>query len=127
MDIEEHGAADRRMEQLIGRLLRGGVLTAAAIVALGGVVFLARHGGEPPALDRFHGEPAALRSVSGLLGGTVALQGRAIIGLGLWVLVLTPVARVALTLVAFARQRNRAFVGITAVVLTALLWALVQG
>lgn len=118
---------DDRMEQWIGRLLRAGVLAASAVVALGGAVFLARHGGEPPALARFHGEPAALRSVRGLLAGTAALQGRAVIGLGLWLLVLTPVARVALTLAAFARQRDRAFVAITAVVLAALAWALVRG
>ena len=47
--------------------------------------------------------------------------------LGLLVLIATPIARVACTLVAFALQRDRTYVGITAIVLALLLYGLVLG
>lgn len=37
---------DHRMEGVIGNLLRTGVILSAALVAAGGSVYLARHGGE---------------------------------------------------------------------------------
>jgi uncharacterized membrane protein len=55
-----------------------------------------------------------------------ALTGdpRAIIQLGLVLLIGTPVARVALTLVAFVIQRDRLYVLLTTVVLALLLYGL---
>jgi uncharacterized membrane protein len=44
--------------------------------------------------------------------------------LGVILLIATPVARVALTLVAFAVQRDRIYVALTAVVLIVLLYGL---
>ena len=52
------------------------------------------------------------------------LYRRAIVQLGLVLLIATPVARVAFTLVAFARQRDRAYVMITTIVLALLLYSL---
>lgn len=109
------------MELLIGIMLRGGTLLSATIVLIGGVVFLARHGNSPPTVQDFTGEPLELRSIRGIVNGSFARHGRAIIALGLLVLVATPLARVALTLVAFLRQRDWIFVAITSFVLAALV------
>jgi Protein of unknown function (DUF1634) len=59
---------DARFEQLLGNLLRAGVLLAAAVVLLGGALYLARHGGERPDLKVFRGEPADLRRPGGSSG-----------------------------------------------------------
>lgn len=120
-------APDHRIEEWIGLLLRVGVLVAASVVAIGGALLVARHGAAPPALARFVGEPEELRSLAGLVSGALALHARSIIGVGLMLLVATPVARVALTLADFIRQRDWAFVAITGVVITALGWALLSG
>ena len=53
-----------------------------------------------------------------------AVRGRAIIQLGLLLLIATPVARVAFSLVAFLRERDRAYVLITSFVLALLLVSL---
>jgi uncharacterized membrane protein len=50
-----------------------------------------------------------------------------VILLGLLLLVATPIARVALSLVAFMRQRDRRYVLITAIVLAILLFSLAGG
>ena len=57
----------------------------------------------------------------------IALDGRAITQLGLVLLILTPVARVALTLWAFLRQHDRLYVLVTTIVLVLLLYGLIWG
>ena len=68
-----------------------------------------------------------LRSLGGIVRGAFAGQPLAIVQLGLVLLIATPVARVAFTLVAFVVQRDRTYVAITAIVLALLLFGLVFG
>ena len=119
--------SDERLEGIIGTLLRVGVLTAAAVVLAGGVIFLARHGGEAPAYHAFRGEPTDLRSVAGILGEAAAFSGRGPIQFGLLLLIATPVARVVLSAVVFALERDGQYVAITLIVLSVLLYSLAVG
>jgi len=112
------------VEVRLGRLLQAGVVLAAAVVVAGGVVYLAHHGGSRPEYGTFAGEPAALRSVSGIVGEAAALRGTGIIQLGLLILIATPVARVAFSLYAFFRDRDRAYILITSIVLILLILSL---
>jgi uncharacterized membrane protein len=117
-------ALDASLERTIGTLLRVGVGAATALAAVGGTLFLFRHGEEPAYYGVFHGAPQDLRSVGAVMRAVGELRGRAVIQLGLLLLIATPVARVALTLVAFARARDRAYVVITSIVLALLLVSL---
>ena len=119
--------SDEQVEQLLGNLLRGGVLLAAAVGIIGGALFLARHGLEPAGHRVFHGEPAELRSVRAIVAGAVALHEAAIVQLGLLLLIATPVARVAFSLVTFILQRDRAYVIVTLIVLALLVFSLAGG
>ena len=118
---------DQRVETIIGNLLRAGVLLAAAVVALGGVIFLVRHCCTMPQYARFVGEPFELRTVSGIVRRAASFRGRNIIQLGLLLLIATPVARVAFSVVAFALERDRLYVGVTLIVLAVLLFSLAGG
>jgi len=115
------------VEQLIGRLLQVGVLLAALVVATGGLMLLGQHGSAVADYHVFHGEPAALSQLGGILRGALTLDASAIIQFGLVILIATPVARVALTLFAFAIQRDRTYVLLTALVLALLLFGLISG
>lgn len=119
--------SDHAVEQLVGRLLQVGVAVAAAIVVVGGAALLARHGHATADFERFHAGPSELRSVGGIVRGALALDSRAVVQLGLVVLIATPVARVALTLVAFVLQRDRIYTAITSLVLALLLYGLLGG
>jgi uncharacterized membrane protein len=121
------GWTDQRVEIIIGNLLRSGVLVAAAVVTFGAAIFLARHGREIPHYRHFVGEPEELRTLSGILRRAASFRGRNIIQLGLLILIATPVARVAFSVVAFALERDRLYVGITLVVLAVLLFSLAGG
>ncbi len=115
---------ERRLEILVGNLLRIGVLVAAGVVEAGGIVFLINHGFQPADHHTFRGEPERLRSVGLILRDAASFQGRAIIQLGLLLLIATPVARVAFSAVAFVRLRDRMYVVITLIVLGLLLYSL---
>lgn len=116
--------SDEQVEHFVGNLLRYGVMTAAVVAFAGGIFYLLRHGGDLVAYHKFRGEPADLTSVTGVVGSALALNPRAVIQLGLLLLIATPVARVAFSLVAFIRQRDRTYIVITAIVLALLLYSL---
>ena len=97
---------DRKVEDLIGTLLRTGVFLAALVVFSGAAVYLAKHAGEPADYRAFHGEPNQLRTIPGVLREAFAFQGRGIIQLGLLLLIATPVARVALSILGFANSSS---------------------
>lgn len=119
--------SDHEIEQVIGRLLQIGVLVAAAVVLAGGALLLSRHAGTSVDFATFRGVPDPLRSLVGIWRGALALDSRAIVQLGLVLLIATPVARVALTLVAFAIQRDRTYVVVTTIVLVLLLYGILYG
>ena len=118
---------DTRVERIIGTLLRFGVLLAAGVVMIGAIFYLARHGGETAHYGHFQGEPSDLRGFGGILAGAFEGRGRNIIQLGLLLLIATPVARVAFSVVAFTLERDRVYVVITLIVLAVLMWSLMGG
>lgn len=126
-DAQPGAWSDTRVEQLMGNLLRAGVLLAAAIVLIAGVLYLVRHPGQEPDHHLFHGEPKALTSVGSVIALALTGNARGLIQLGLLVLIATPIARVLFSVYAFARQRDYLYVGITLVVLTLLVYSLVWG
>jgi uncharacterized membrane protein len=116
---------DERLEQIVANLLRSGVTIAAAVVLIGGIGYLLHQGGELPAWRVFHGEPDTYRSLRGIATAAVQLDWLAIIQFGLLLLIATPIARVALALVAFGLEKDRVYTIVTAIVLTVLLYGLI--
>jgi uncharacterized membrane protein len=123
---ERQGWTDQQVEEIIGNLLRYGVLTAALVTLAGGLLFLVRHGGETADYHVFRGEPADLRTVSGVVRETLAGRSRGLIQFGLLLLIATPVARVLFSVYAFLRQRDYLYVVVTLIVLAVLLVSLIS-
>jgi uncharacterized membrane protein len=115
---------DKRMDELMGFLLRSGVILAASIVFAGGVVYLARHPFPVINYRVFQGEPQNLRTVSGIFSEAKAFHGRGLIQLGLLVLIATPIARVTFSVFAFFYERDWKYVVFTLIVLGLLLYSL---
>src|ERR1700730_18398304 len=117
-------SAERRMDEIMGRLLRAGVILSAMFVLAGGAVYLARH--PEPVTDYrvFQGEPEELRTISGIFHEARAFRGRGLIQLGLVLLIATPIARVAFSVVAFLYQRDWTYVVVTVIVLGLLVYSL---
>jgi uncharacterized membrane protein len=120
-------AKDKRIDQLMGLLLRSGVLASAAIVVVGGIVFLTRHHVPVTSYRVFQGEPAEFSTLRGILSEARAGRGRGLIQVGLLVLIATPVARVAFSVFAFLHERDWTYVAVSLLVLSLLLWSLFSG
>jgi uncharacterized membrane protein len=119
-----------RMELWISHVLRAGVLLAGAVITLGLVLLLVRGAGanDPVSLTALRlqdGRPLPVHPgdlIRHALGG----QPIAVIQLGVLLLILTPVCRVAMTVWLFVEQRDPVFVAITLVVLAVLVFGLVH-
>lgn len=114
-----------RIHLLMGNLLRIGVMVSAAVVAVGAVMFLVKYGSMPTHYRTFRGEPVFLRNVPSIFRFALAEHTRGLIQVGLLLLIATPIARVVFSVYAFARERDRMYVGITTFVLVVLLFSLV--
>jgi uncharacterized membrane protein len=123
-----HGWTDERVEKIVGNLLRTGVLLAAALVVVGAVLYLARHGADRPDDHIYHAKPTEqLRNPVEIVTAATEGNDSGIIQLGLLLLIATPVARVVFSAVAFGLQRDYAYVGMTLIVLAVLLYSLFFG
>ena len=114
------------LQQLIGNTLRWGVTIACVIAAIGGALYLVLHGGDSvPDYSRFSYAEAASHTsyttLSGIWTGVTQLAADSWIQFGVVALILTPIVRVVLSLVDFARQRDWLYTAITAVVLAIIL------
>ena len=113
------GKMVRKAEVLISTVLRGGVLLSGSII-LGGIAyfFLLKFGGRLVSLPFPHTLPAVFHDL-------VRGEPLAVIGLGLLVLLATPVLRVIVSIVGFALEGDRTYVAITTLVLTILLFSII--
>jgi uncharacterized membrane protein len=109
---------DRKLELIVGNLLRVGVTLAALVVLGGGCWYLAASGGSPVDYRHFHPRAQPWLSLDG-----VPLPD-AMIQVGLLILIATPIARVAFALAAFYLERDRLYAGITLAVLLVLLYSI---
>ena len=120
-------SSDQRIDLIMSRLLRTGVLLSAMFVLAGGALYLLRHATPVTDYRHFQGEPAEFRTVSGIFHEALAGRGRGLIQLGLLLLIATPIARVAFSLLAFLYQREWTYVLVTLVVLGILFYSLMGG
>lgn len=105
-----------QVEVTISRILRAGVIVSLALVVAGMVTALFQAGGTD--LDALLGPDAVVpRTLGEVLSGAAHLQPAGLVSLGLLVLIATPVVRVVASVVGFARDGDRAYTVITAVVL----------
>lgn len=121
----------RQVELLISRLLRIGVLTSLCIIVLGTLLSFTNHSGyrqSTEELKRLTSDDAEFpHTLPQVWQGLRQFQGRAVVTLGLLVLIATPVLRVAVSIFAFIYERDPAFVLITSLVLALLLLSFLLG
>jgi uncharacterized membrane protein len=112
---------DERLDKVVSVVLRSGVITAAALVLMGGIGFLAAHGSTPPDYRKFHPPPAGLISLHGVLHGAATADPLYIIQLGILILIATPILRVLTCAAGFTLERDWLYALVSLIVLTLLL------
>jgi uncharacterized membrane protein len=117
---------DRRMETIMGRLLQFGVLLASFVMFAGGILYTRAHHGEVPDYRVFTSEPQSMRHLEGVITGMKSAEPAAIIQLAVLLLIATPVARVVFALIAFAIERDKLYMLVSALVLAVLLYGFLR-
>lgn len=125
MNDEQFKAEEKRFDEMISVLLRTGVIVSSVIVLIGGIFYLAQSGMLKPVYKPFHREPHNLRSLADIARGVFTWNPRNWIQFGLLILVATPVARVALCVITFVKQRDRTYIVLTLIVLCVLVFGLI--
>jgi uncharacterized membrane protein len=116
--------SDRKIEDIVGIILRVGVSLSALIVLAGGLIYLARNGGSHPDYQVFRAEPSEFRTFAGIVRCAAEFRGRGIIQFGLVLLIATPVMRVLFSIWGFFEEHDRMYVVFTTIVLGVLLYSL---
>jgi uncharacterized membrane protein len=115
---------DKEMETEIGLMLRIGVSISALVVFVGGALYLIRGTALP---DYAHFRPDRLTTVASVFHGIAQFDALSVIQVGILLLIATPVVRVVFCVVGFARQRDRLYVAVSALVLAILAYSLMSG
>lgn len=118
---------DHGLEMAMGRMLQIGVTIAAAIVLIGGVMYLAQNGGSLRDYQHFHAATPAITTTAGIVASAARLDPRGIMGLGILLLIATPVCRVIFGVVGFALLRDKLYTVISLIVLGVLVFSFVTG
>jgi uncharacterized membrane protein len=117
---------DKRLEIIIGRLLQTGVLLAAAVVIAGGALYLVRHHSNPASYRRFVAGGPAIQTLPGIIESAAHFNGEGLMQIGLVLLILTPVARVAMAVAGFFLERDRLYTVVSLIVLLILAFSLIH-
>ena len=105
------------MNRLIYEVLRGGILVSIAVLLFGLVVKAFSPAPFPTA-------PSPLPS---LLSEVVQLTPAGLLSLGVLLMILTPIARVLLSIVVFAKEGDRTYVLVTGIVFLNLMAGVALG
>lgn len=117
---------DRHLENIIGQLLRAGVLLAAAVVFAGGGVYLIQSHSVKVHYGTFVPVSANLCTLPGIVKLAGRLNSEGLIQFGLVLLIATPVARVAMAVIGFQLERDRLYVAVSLLVLAVLVFSLMH-
>lgn len=118
---------DKDIEQLLGSVLRWGVLLSMAVVTFGGAIYLYRHGHDVSDYKTFKNQPDFTIQLKAIFGGIFDFRGRAIIQFGIILLIATPVARVLLSAISFAAEKDYLYVAIAVIVLAIITVSMLGG
>lgn len=113
-----------QMKNILGIILRVGLFTSAFLIVTGGILFFIQHPGEHINFSIFRGEPERLRQAHIIFIQALELKSRAIIQLGILLLIATPVARVLFSLMSFVFEKDWIYIVISSVVLIILFFSL---
>jgi uncharacterized membrane protein len=127
--IDPHSPV-HKVEIMLSMILRTGVIASLAIILAGTIVRFAHHHDyldSQSQLDDLRSRETFPHTIGAVLTGVGQGRSDAIIAVGLLLLIATPVIRVAVSIIAFAYERDLVFVLLTTFVLGMLILSFLLG
>lgn len=115
----------RRTEIIVSNVLRGGVILSALVLLAGVLLFFAL--GDEKAYASISGGPSYPHGIAEVFAGLGRLDPVSIMALGLMLMIITPVTRVAVSIYAFAKEGDWRYVLVTGIVLLVLIGSFLLG
>ncbi len=116
---------DAQLQNSLARLMLTGVLLAAVVMGAGLIWFVATHEGMPPGDHVFSGEPKYFENPVSMLQRAFDVKAvghrRSLVMIGVVLLLLNPLVRVAFAALGFAAQRDKLYTGISLLVFGVLV------
>src|SRR5262245_30398064 len=114
---------DKQLDQIVGNVLRGGVLIAFVIVAAGGFSYLLQHHADSELYTHFSGA-GDLQTLGGIWRSLKVFDSGGLIQFGLVVLIATPVLRVVMAVLGFALTGDRLYFFVSLAVCSILVYSI---
>lgn len=108
-----------QVELMIGRVLQIGVYISAIVIILGIALWIIKGGSGYAGILPTH--------LSAIYHGLMAVKPYAVLMFGIFLLILTPVLRVIVSIYAFAKEGDQLYVIITTIVLVILIIGMTIG
>lgn len=118
---------DQQIQNTLARVMLGGTLLAATIIAVGLIWFLATHIGDPPGDHLFNKEPKYFENPISMVQRAFDIHEvghrRSLIMIGVVLLLINPAVRVGFAVLGFALQKDRLYTAVSLFVLAVLVFS----
>jgi uncharacterized membrane protein len=122
--IKKSYFVDKDVQQLLGTLLRVGVIISSGVILLGGIIFFSTQANEVVSFANFNPEQTKFSSFSTIFEGLKTFDGLAIVQFGVLLLIFTPIARVVFSIFSFLIEKDYMYVVIGIIVLCVIITSL---
>lgn len=119
-------ASELALDKVMATILRIGLYLSTSILLVGACIYFYHESGVKLDYHVFAGVPLEYTTLSGVMKSSLHFNSEGIMQLGLFVLILVPVARVLLSIYAFAKRNDYLYSVISLIVFAILLYSLVS-
>lgn len=112
---------EEHLRLILSRIMIWGIVLAAGVMLAGGVIFLAHHAAQAPGDRKFTGEPGDLRHPVAIFKAALKGNDDCLIQVGVLLMLLNPLVRVAMAAVGYAVSKDRLYAGVAAFVFAVLV------
>ena len=120
----KHFLADKDIQIILATLLRIGVIISVSIIFIGAWIYLSEYGSMQADYKQFVPQRSEYSSIYMIFKQLASLDGKALIQLGILLLIFTPILRVAFAVFSFVIEGDYLYVGIGLLVLFIILFSL---
>ena len=113
-----------RMQNIIASTIIIGVALSFTIMIIALAIYIYHHNGPAPVRHIFTGEPKQLEKVTLIIKTGLSGNILSILQIGVLLLLINPIIRVAMILYGFAIEKNKLYISISSIVLFVLCFSL---